>query len=463
MATRRMCSTAVVLLLLSSVGMGADITSAPWQAADCGQRIVLQYANAEVAPDGALFFVDIAKVGAALGGAVDTASGQLFARGGDKAIPFSLDCRYGDREMAPGEIRKPITGYWSEVFPATEGKLRRLGFLSFKPVKGCSEYYLYFSLAKGNALPCERPDPSVRPWWIEAFTNPYFATDANNDGTPDGFSWVPKDRVKAKETIKIVPRDDMPGRVFLELSQEGAGQLMSEPRGGETPLDERVAGRRVVLYSQNWAQKEFAVSCMLDLPRKPGALDAAIAASAKGQADGRWMEWAVEGRVVPGFTGHKRRLLYLTYSGACRVGEIHAQFPPDPPTTNKLSVSTDIAAPGDDVTVTWESARQSYLYPLELPVEDKAGTRKMIPGNRLEDWRDGFVVAARLLPAGKEQAVAQIQDKAEAGVAWTGRLGLKDIAPGQYRLVVDVTSRRAPAETVAHMDTPLRVTAPAPF
>ncbi|MBM4046638.1 MAG: hypothetical protein FJ279_16125, partial [Planctomycetes bacterium] len=172
MAASGLCGAILPLCAWAAGGPAAD-----WRVADRTHRIVLLDTRPAKGAEAQVFFLDLPKVGEALGGAVDTGSMRLLARRTAAAVPFSLDYRYGDREHSPDEYVRPVSGYYGDKFPMAEGRLRRLGYLSFRPVPGETQYDLYLNVSADKQALRERSDPAVRPWWVDAVTDPEFQVD----------------------------------------------------------------------------------------------------------------------------------------------------------------------------------------------------------------------------------------------------------------------------------------------
>jgi hypothetical protein len=168
-----------------------------------------------------------------------------------------------------------------------------------------------------------------------------------------------------------------------------------------------------------------------------------------------WYELCVEGRVRAGFEGTNQPMSNV-YNGSCCVAETHVQFPPEKTTINRMVLETDVAQPGDEVRLTWQSERKPCLYPVRLAIEGRDGRRMEVDGQRVEEWSEGFQLeAAVTTPAG--EPVMALRESAEEGVTWTGVLRLAGAEPGRYRLRFEVKSRRRIPEIVSRLETDLRV------
>ncbi len=444
-----------LLALRCTVAAAWAAPDAAWRCPAHAYRLALpDTVGATAEPPGArTFFVDLADLGTALGGVVDTAGLRVVAHKSGAATGFSLDYRYGDRERDPDEYVRPVTGYVGEKSALAEGKLRRLGFLSLEVVPGERRYDLYFNLAGRGATLADRPDPAVRPWWVETVTDPAGVTDLNQDGRPDLFVLNEKD---AAGQLVLAPRPGDGPRTCPKLTRPGGGRLISAP--GLVKHDPRVAGRRVVMYHQVYSDQGLnGQRFCLSLPNAYRESGFAALYNFGEIPAGQWYEMSVEGRIrVP--LQSAEYWLYHTYDAPCYVGETHVQFPPERAGGNRIGVETDVAQPGDDVTLTWQSAANPYLYPLRLTAEHRDGRRWEVAGQRVESWAEGFALAATVTsPAGR--VVATLTGEAALGESWARPVRLGRLAPGRYRLRFEVHSRRPEPESVARLETDLRVLA----
>ena len=321
-------------------GAAAEQPAAKWLVPECSWRLQLPYTrsagNSEAAPE-AVFFLDFAALGRQIGGTPDVGSSQLVASATGAAVPFSLDYRYGDRERLPDEPEQTITGYRGEKFPLAKGKLRRLGYLSVKPIAGATDYALYFNLAPGKADLRDRENATARPWWIEAIVNPEFNTDNNQDGKPDLYTWYAKEN--RDTTWQLVPRPKTEGATCLHLTSPNptGGTLMSNP--DLFAVDSRAGGRRVVFYQQLYCDEELDGRVMtVSLPNAYRDSPAAAVAYYFGKIlPHEWQELCVEGRVRAGYD-HYEAKLWNVYNGPCYVGEMHLQLPPDRSSANEIGI-----------------------------------------------------------------------------------------------------------------------------
>jgi len=335
-----------------------------------------------------------------------------------------------------------------------EGQVRRLGFISFRPLPGKADYYLYFRAASHESALRARPDPSVRPWWIEAVRDPDFEVDVNRDGKPDFYSWYTKPR--RPDSWRIVPRQGRPGRHCLQLSNPTGGTVRSLP--DRVPLDKRAAGRRLVFYLQLYSRDGLAGRNIgLNLRTAPPKNYATIVNWYFGGVPaGAWYATSIAGRVPEGMPIRHGRL-WCVFNGPCRVGEFHVQLPPEPAALNRIGVDTDVALCDDQVGVSWQSMGKACLFALPVAVETRDGRRRFVQGNRVDAWPEGFRLEARIEPAGGGKPVATLSDIASSGQSWRGTLKLDRVPPGRYHVLFEVKSKRRLVETVARLERELRV------
>ena len=432
------------------------IPRANWRRGDREYRVILVATRTFRPGDQQTFFLDLGRLGVLLGQPVDTESIQVCTETASDNVPFSLDWRYGDREPGLEEYVRPVTGYNGEKYPLAEGRLRRLGYVSFRAAVGETRYHLYFDLAPVDRGLRDRPVPALRPWWIETLADPDFQVDNNSDGKPDHYVWVAKG--DSKSTWGIAPRPEFAGRNCLKLTSAGEGTLTG--RSGCCAFDQRASGRRVILYQQLFAEQGIQgqrISVSLPNAYRPESR-ASAALYYFGEIPARqWYEMAVEGRVRAGI--HLAGCgMHHTYNGPCHVGETHVQFPPELPACNTIGLETDVACPGDEIGLTWQSKASESFYPMKLSLGSKEGRHWTVEGQRVEQWTEGFSLVASLAdPSGKP--VAELRDTARVGQPWQGTLRVPASARGRYRLSFQAISRREIPETVAHLESDVRILA----
>jgi hypothetical protein len=427
---------------------------ATWQAPHCSYRIGLPYTRSVekgATPAPAVFFLDLPALSKTIGGTPDVNAMKLFSRDGNAPLAFSLDYRYGDREHSPDEYVRPVTGYNGEKFPVADAKLHRLGYFSFRPEPGQTQYYLYFNISPDKRAPRARPDPSIRPWWIDAVMDPDFRLDMDADGKPDFYTWTVRNDRKPPWEIAPRPGD---GGSCLRLGCAEEGTLSSRP--GLLRFDSGVAARRVILYQQIYAEQGIKGRCIsTSLPNAYREQGYAALYYFGEIPPKEWYELCIEGRVRPEFKGTDQPL-WNVYNGPCYVSETHLQFPPEKATINRIALETDVAQPNDEIRLSWQSEAKPYLYPMRLAVEGKDGRKSSMDGQRVEEWSGGFLLeAAVTTPAG--QPVVELHEQAQEGTSWARALRLAGAKPGRYRLRFEVKSRRNIPETVSHLETDLRV------
>jgi len=430
-----------------------------WQADDCAYRVRLILPGAGedwFLDEGAVFFVDFAEVGKALGFIPVTSSFRLMTPSISTNLPFSLDYQYGSRSPTASDEYRPLPdGFHSgEQAPLAEGRLRQLGIISFQPVNGAIEYYIYFNGTKNNHLLTAKSDASLRPWWINMVVDPNFERDKNHDGKPDLYDWYAK--TNRATTWKIIPRNDSSGSSFLEMRSPSGGTLFSRP--GLFVFDKRMAGRRVILYQQIWAEQEFTGES-LTLPLPPDPVTSyhprvAVHYHLGKIPAGEWQELCVEGRVAPHFEGIKAGgRMNLSYTGPCRIGEFHVQCPPDKNAdVTQMDIETDIAECNDALKLSWKGTAKPVWFNTWVVAEHKSGKKHRIPAKRVEKWRNRFRLKAGLAMNRGGKPVVELVETIDAGQPWNGILRFRNIRPGRYWLRFEAISQRDIAETVAQVE-----------
>lgn len=117
--------------------------------------------------DEQVFFLDLAKTGA------DSSTFRLTTPNG-QTVPFSFDMKIGSPAFN-GKIQPDGFRTWSAA-PAEQNRFLTPGWLSFKSVRGIRQYI--FTFRDGAEKTLERPNPTVRAWWIEQSCNPGFRNSA---------------------------------------------------------------------------------------------------------------------------------------------------------------------------------------------------------------------------------------------------------------------------------------------
>lgn len=455
-------AAAIVLLALGSVrALAGEPESARvlWASPERSHRVVLVVPSGERAlPDtGAqTFFLDLEEVGRRAGGTVVTASLRLVPRGRSEELPFSLDYRYGDREPVDGEPVPHVTGYVGAKSPVVDGQLRRLGYLSFRPLPIGTTFDLYFDVSGDRSALQERPNASVRPWWIDVVEDPCFEVDGDRDGRPDLYAWKVRN---GRETWGREPRPGGTGRQCLRLTHPGGGRLVSVD--GLLRREPGIAGRRLVLYQQLFAASGLSGRSLgVSLPNAFRAKGYAAHYPFGGVPAGSWYELAAEGRVRADWSVSSYSLDF-SYDGPCYVDEVHLQLPPELASTARIGIDTDVAQPGDAIGLLWESPDARYLYRTRVDLESRDGERCTVRGERVEGWDEGFRIHATVT-AMDGRRMAELHDAAPRAARWRGQLRLGEMSPGRYRLALTVLSQVDPVEVVAQLESDLTVL-PDPF
>ena len=443
----RLVSVGALTVCLSAVASGWAASA--WRVPKATARVTLRGVAAGSGP--AVFFVALKRVGAALGKPVDARSLRLHGPDGE-AVPFSLDYRYADRKdlPLPNPRYSDPTGYWGYKYPVAEDKLRRLGYLSFRPVAGAGDYALYFTTSRSRDALKPRPQLAVRPWWIEQIRDPNFSKVGRRKGHPEFYiGW----RHKGWRHVK---RKSPEGERCYEVFRPTGGRLISQ--AALLNLDRRIAGRRIILYHVLYAEKGLTGRAVyLSLP---SALRApprgAIYVRLRGVPPRTWYALSVEGRVSERFEKFTKRI-YANYNEPCFLAAFHLQFPPDRESANLLDIGSDLAYPHDHIPLTWRSAKREYLYPLDLTVETKGGKTFRVPARRAEAWPEGFRIEASLTSHDGARRHGVVHATTPPGCVWKGFLPLRNVKPGRYTARLTVRSRREPPETVARIEREVRV------
>ncbi len=455
-------AAAIVLLALGSVRAEAgepESSRVPWAEPERSHRVVLVVPRGErAAPDPGTqtFFLDLEEVGRRAGGAVVTESLRLVPRGRSEELPFSLDYRYGDRELADGEPVPQVTGYVGAKSPVADGQLRRLGYLSFRPAPRSTAFDLYFDVSGDRSALQERPNRVIRPWWIDVVEDSRFEVDGDRDGRPDLYAWKVRN---GRETWGRAPRPGGTERQCLRLTHPGGGRLVSVD--GLLRREPGIAGRRLVLYQQLFAASGLSGRSLgVSLPNAFREKGYAAHYPFGGVPAGSWYELAVEGRVRADWSA-SRYSLDFSYDGPCYVDEVHMQLPPELASTARIGIDTDVAQPGDTIGLFWESPDARYLYRARVDLESRDGDRCTVRGERVEGWDEGFRIHATVT-ATDGRRMAELHDVARRAARWKGQLRLGEMSPGRYRIALTVFSREDPGEVVARQETDLTVL-PDPF
>ena len=86
-------------------------------------------------------------------------------------LRFSLDKRYGPIHSS-GKYVRPADGFYTKhLAPMDSSSLVQVGLISFYPPEGCRYCELYYT--EGDKVISAKPDPSIRPWWVEIFKDPF--------------------------------------------------------------------------------------------------------------------------------------------------------------------------------------------------------------------------------------------------------------------------------------------------
>jgi len=236
-----------------------------------------------------VFYLELGKTGA------DSATFELKTPDGTP-VPFSFDMRLSYR-TSPGKYYRPADGFYSkETAPAAENRFRHPGWLSFHGIPGVSTYV--FSFRDGAAETLERPNPALRPYWMELVKDPLFKEERYLRGGGNR-TMLPGGGVQFDKPLQLV---------------KGAGIL-----------DERMGGRRIVALMRcegNFTY--FGTKLNNDIIRKIGAISCYFT-----PIDGQATDTCVDGRLARIQTFDLRHFLNLEFvKGPSKVYRYHIQLPP---------------------------------------------------------------------------------------------------------------------------------------
>ena len=309
-----------------------------------------------------------------------------------ESVPFSLDPRI---DFPEGEIRRPVDGWYSKKSaPAGEDRFRRLGWLSFRAPEGVSK--CLFSFETGDGECAARPNPDVRPDWVELFKGR-----------------MPKEVVGL---ARFAPSD------FVDVSPFGGRRIVTLLRTHATDAGlpgapyYRLAlpnARRDVTYTVN----NFYFKTTLE-----------------------GVDWCCEGMTPPverlEFADRKDA---LSIAGCMRskpdklplcADFLHIQAPPDA-SLGKPSILSDMWYVGDTVTVSFAKGCGMVRVPFEA-----SGIR----GERLLNLSGDVRFDVRLRLKDDAGRIVRTVEGAE--------IVLDGVAPGSYTIAIDMSICGAPVAPV---------------
>ncbi|MBO4647336.1 MAG: hypothetical protein J5806_04195 [Lentisphaeria bacterium] len=142
-------------------------------------------------------------------------------------LRFSLDKRYGPVHSS-GKYVRPADGFYTKhLAPMDSPSTVQIGLISFYPPAGCRYCELHYT--DGDEAVTEKPDPSLRPWWVELFKDPFLKEDIGNPF----YSKAGKSQIVKKEQ----------GFLFQKIDEKYPSTLFFYP--GVLNLDARLSGRRL--------------------------------------------------------------------------------------------------------------------------------------------------------------------------------------------------------------------------
>ena len=145
----------------------------------------------------------------------------------NEPLRFSLDKRYGPVH-SPEKYVRPADGFYTRhLAPMDSPSIVQIGLISFYPPEGSRYCELHYT--EGDQAVTEKPDPSLRPWWVELFRDPFLK---GNIGKPF-YSKAGKSQI-VKEGQ---------GFLFRKIDEKYPSTLFFYP--AVLNLDARLAGRRL--------------------------------------------------------------------------------------------------------------------------------------------------------------------------------------------------------------------------
>ena len=317
-----------------------------------------------------------------------------------EGVPFSFDPRV---DFQAGEIRRPMDGWYSKKSaPAGEDRYRRFGWLSFRAPAGVSKCLFSFETGGGECV--ARPNPAVRPGWVELF--------------------------KGRVPERIAGATRLPASDFVDVSSMGGRRIVTCIRTHSTP--EGVPGAPYYRLALPNARRDVAHTVN----------NFYFGTGAEG------IDWCCEGMTPPverlGFVD-EGSALFIT--GCCRsrpdklplcVDFLHIQAPPDA-SLGRPTMLSDLWYVGDTVDVSFTRAGGLVRVPFEA-----SGFK----GERvLSLSRDARYDVRLSLKDGAGRVVRRVRGKS---------ISLDGVAPGRYAVSVEMD---ADGIAVAPVELPISVIA----
>ena len=145
----------------------------------------------------------------------------------NEPLSFSLDKRYGPIHSS-GQYVRPADGFYTKhLAPMDSSSLVQVGLISFYPPKGSRYCELFYT--EGDEAISAKPDPSIRPWWVEIFKDPFLKENISRPS----YSKAGKSQIDKKEE----------GFLFEKINEKYTSTLFFYPH--VLNLDSRLPGRRL--------------------------------------------------------------------------------------------------------------------------------------------------------------------------------------------------------------------------
>ncbi len=320
-------------------------------------------------------------------------------------VPFSLDWRYElppdiDRNYGSSGrfVSKPDGFYSKWQAPASENRFANLGWLSFQRRQGVEKYILTYTTGEtGNAA---RPNPAVRPWWIELMRDPELQNLKQLTFKDKTLTAHPEGGVKFSQSFF------WPQRCYL--------------------LDEQLKGRRLLAMTRVAnCGGNFNVPFYNAVLKKNSVINCYFVAEEPS-------DFLVEGRVDnrPGdFFRSRRGGLSFRKSATEKDGRMwffHLQSPPENGGID-IRLNSALFNLGDRARLSIAGFERELMYQVRPGVA------------RVENWEPEFAVRAEL----QSQAGQLLKTYNSASFLLT------DLTAGNYSLAVTLHSQRKIPEVIA--------------
>ena len=319
-------------------------------------------------------------------------------------LRFSLDKRYGPIHSS-GKYVRPADGFYTRhLAPMDSPSLVQVGLISFYPPEGCRYCELYYT--EGDKVISAKPDPSIRPWWVEIFKDPFLKGNISRPSY-----------LKAGKS-QIVKKEE--GFLFEKINEKYASTLFFYPH--VLNLDSRLPGRRLNA-AVNWESTEN-VKGNFSLPLRNGRIPNIGAINFYIQSRSGKYTGVMEGILAAENLEwrDKAKRGSISFSSETLLREIHLQSLPEEGSLQLIPQSRSVYS-GDILSVKKVNFDQEIFQQFDL---DCAG--KKIKVYRLLQQNQNRKVCLSL--TGKQGKRIAQSDSAE--------LQIPKIAPGEYLLNMEV-------------------------